>query len=363
MISDKNKLSAAERAFKTCHEFLRPVLKIAALLSGILCCFPAAEGSNTRLVSLCVLIGCVAFLAGAKWFDRSRQKRDVYKMYRAGIVRKLEPGVLIPLCFITLLVVIPFYIMLITSFKTPGEANDIVFSWIPKRGLTLDAYKEVFVTGNVIGLNMGRAVRNSLVYTLVPLTVGLSAATLAAYAYAKLRFRAQKGMYQILIATMMMPGCVTMATSYMMFDWYGWTNSPLPLIVPGCFSGIGTIMFLREFMMGIPDALLESAHMDGAGKWKSFRYIILPMMRPAITAQFVLGFIGGFNDFMGPLIYLNDPDGYTVQVALGFINEVVTDKSVLAASCMVGMVPMLLLYILFQKQIVDSMFMSSGLKG
>lgn len=122
-------------------------------------------------------------------------------------------------------------------------------------------------------------------------------------------------------------------------------------------------MYMREFIMGINDGLLESARIDGAGKWKIYRYIIVPLARPAIVAQFILGFIGGFNDFMGPLIYLNDPEKYTLQVALNFMNTCVTDSSVIAASCTIATVPMLILYIIFQQYIVKGISMSSGLKG
>lgn len=363
MTSDKNKLSPLWKIFKTLYEFLRPVLGIVILISAFMSCMKSAPGSHARLYSILILTGSVVLVLMMNLVNRIMQKQDVYRYYRSAAARKLEPGELIPLCFVALLILIPFYIVIITSFKTTAEANDIVFTWWPKQGFTLNAYKEVFAVGDIIGLNMGRVIINSFVYTLIPLTVGLTSACLSAYAYAKLYFRSKKWMYQVMIATMMMPGCVTMGTGYLMFDLYGWTNSPLPLIIPGLFSGAGTVMFMREFFMGIPNALLESARVDGAGKWKCFRHVIIPAARPAITAQFVLGFIGGFNDFMGPLIYLNDPEGYTLQVALGFMNNSVNDDAIITASCVIAMLPMMILYLIFQKQIVSGISMISGLKG
>ena len=210
---------------------------------------------------------------------------------------------------------------------------------------------------------MFRSLLNSLVYTMIPLCIGLTTACLAAYAFAKLQFKNRQRMYRALLLTMMMPGCVTMATGYMMYDWYHWTNSPLPLIIPGCFSGAGTVMFLREYFCGIPDALLDAGRIDGAGKWKCFRYILIPMARPALITQFIMGFIGGFNDFMGPMIYLNDPEGYTVQVALSFMSALTGDKAVTASACVISVVPMIILYLVFQKYIVNGISMTSGLKG
>lgn len=364
MISNKNKLSLPWKVFKTWYEFSKPLLAIIAIICGLLTLLcHSAEGSHARLTSALIFAGSMILLYVMWMIDRQQTKKDVYRIYRSYAARKLEPRELIPLCFLSLLILIPFYILIITSLKTPTEANDIVFTWWPKLGFDLTSYKEVFTVGDIVGLNLGRALINSFVYSLIPLVVGLTSASLAAYAYSKLRFRGKKAMYQMLIATMMMPGCVTMATGYMMYDWYGWTNTPLPLLIPGCFSGASVVMFLREFFMGIPDAMLEAARIDGAGKWKCFRYVMIPMAKPAIVTQFILGFIGGFNDFVGPLIYLNDPDGYTIQVALSFMNNSVPDKSLNATVCVIALLPMLILYMIFQRFAINGICMSSGLKG
>ncbi len=363
MTSKKIQLSIPWRAFRTAYEFLRPVVVIVALISAFLCCMTAKPGSSARLVSALVLAGCIVLLMAARLVHNRQLKKDAYRLYRSWASRRLEPRELIPLCFITLVIMIPFYMVFITAFKNSVEANQIDFTWWPTQGFSFDSFLEVFTVGDIVGLNMFRSLINSFVYTMIPLCIGLTMACLAAYAFAKLKFRNRQRMYRALLLTMMMPGCVTMATGYMMFDWYHWTNSPLPLIIPGCFSGAGTVMFLREFFMGIPDSLLEAARIDGAGKWRCFRYIIVPMARPALITQFIMGFIGGFNDFMGPMIYLNDPEGYTVQVALSFMSSMTGDKSVMASACVISVVPMIILYLVFQKYIVNGISMSSGLKG
>lgn len=363
MTSDKNRLSLSWKVFKTTYEFLRPVLSIVAVICMFLCCLRSKEGSHARLYSALLLGGSAAILLATKIIHKCMMKKDVYRIYRSGAARRLEPRELIPLCVITVIFMIPFYMVFITAFKNTVEANQLRFTWWPEQGFSMDSFREVFTVGDIVGLNMWRSLLNSLVYTMIPLVVGLIVACLAAYAFAKLNFRNKKRMYQLLIATMMMPGCVTMATGYMMYDWYHWTNSPLPLIIPGCFSGAGTVMFLREYFMGIPDSMLEAARTDGAGKWRCFVHILMPMARPAIITQFIMGFIGGFNDFMGPLIYLNDPEGYTIQVALSFMSTLTFDNSVVASACVITLVPMLVLYLIFQKYIINGISLSSGLKG
>ena len=166
-----------------------------------------------------------------------------------------------------------------------------------------------------------------------------------------------------LIMTMMMPGCVTMTTAYIMYDKLEWTNSPLPLVVPGCFGAATTVMFLREYFMGIPDAMLEAARIDGAGKWKCFFEIVLPLGKPALIAQLILGFVSAYNDFIAPLIYLNEPQRYTIQVALDFLNGAIPDQTLIASAGVFSLAPMLLLYVVFQKRIISGISMSSGLKG
>lgn len=363
MISDNKTLSFPLRCFKAVYEFLKPVLNIIVVICALLCCLRSKPGSNARLNSAIILGVCAALLLGMKIFHKYQMKKDVYRIYRAPAARRLEPRELIPLCVTTVIFMIPFYMVFITAFKNAVEANQIDFTWWPTQGVDVDSFREVFTVGDIVGLNMFRSLINSFVYTLIPLCTGLIVACLSAYAFAKLEFRNKKRMYSLLIATMMMPGCVTMATGYMMYDWYHWTNSPLPLIIPGCFSGAGTVMFLREYFMGVPNSMLEAARIDGAGKWKCFWNIMIPMARPAIITQFVMGFIGGFNDFMGPLIYINDPAGYTLQTALNFMSGLTFDKSVTASACVITLIPMLLLYLFFQKYIINGISLSSGLKG
>lgn len=360
----RTSVSLWKKCIKLLHDVLVPLLWVPAVVCTILCCFKPAEGSNSRMVCMVIAICCYAAILAIKVLHRCFTKADAgYRVYQTVIDKKLDLAHLIPLLVLAVIIAFPFYLLFVTSLKNPIEANSFEFSWWPKEGIDLESYNELFEYEAAIGITMLQAILNSFIYAIIPNVIGLLSSAIAAYAFSKLKFRGRDTLYHLLIMTMMMPGCVTMATSYLMFDWYGWTNSPLPLIIPGLFGGAASVMFLREFFMGIPDGLLEAARIDGAGKVRSFWLIMLPLAKPALTAQFILGFISSFNDYMGPLIYLNDPSGYTIQVALDFLNGAVADNSLIASAGVFALVPMLLLYIIFQKPILNGISISSGLKG
>ncbi len=364
MTSNITKTSPALKAYKTIYEFSSPLLGVIAVTCAILCFFKSAEGSNSRLIAALLLMGSVIGIYLLRTVHRVLDKKHLgYHLYQSKLIKKFEPKNTFPLLFMLLIVVFPFWILLITSIKSPIEANARQITWWPQEGIPWEAFKEVLTFSGRVGISMAKATLYSFVYSIVPTLIGLFAAALSAYAFAKLEFKGRDTMYQLLIMTMMMPACVTMTTAYIMYDSYGWTDSALPLIVPGCFSAAATVMFLREYFVGIPDGLMEAAKIDGAGKWQTFFLIMLPLGKPALMAQFILGFIRHYNDFMTPLIYLNDPAKYTIQIALSFLNTGVQDKALLAAAGMFSLVPMLLLYVIFQKKIINGISMSSGLKG
>lgn len=363
MTSNTSKLSLPLRQYKTLYGFITPLLGVILVLFGIMCCFKPAKASSSRTICIIGFAVTLAVMV-VLWLIHQRlsSKSYSYQIYQSNAVRRFNPGVLFPLLLMVVVVVFPFYILLITSFKSPLESLSIQFSWWPKE-FDLQSYREMLTYDSIIGVSMGKAVLNSFIYAIIPTVVGLFVSAASAYCFSKMEFPGRKLMYSLLIMTMMMPGCVTMTTSYIMFNWYGWINTPMPLIVPGCFGAAATVMFLREFYMGIPNGLLEAARIDGAGKWKSFFFVMLPLGKPALIAQFILGFITKYNDYLSPLIYLNEPQGYTIQVALDMINVSVLDKSMVATAGVLSLAPMFLLYVIFQKRIINGISMSSGLKG
>lgn len=363
-MTSKKTISLVLRVYKMLYEILRPIFWVVLVICGILCFFKPAEGSNSHIINYSILAVTVILLVIMWMLNKKFEKNNYgYCLYHHRILSKLDLGTKLPLWIMILVVAVPFYILLITSLKGTAEANHIDFTWWPTKGFDLKSYVDLFTRAAVVGIPMGKAMLNSFVYAIIPTTVGLFMSALSAYAFAKLEFKASKMFYSILIMTMMMPGCVTMTTAYIMYDRMGWVNTALPLIVPACFGGASTVMFLREYFMGIPNGLLEAAKIDGAGKWKCFFTIMLPLGKPALIAQFIMGFISAYNNYVGPLIYINNPGGYTIQIALNFLGGPFPDQAVTASAGVFAVVPMLLLYAIFQKQIVEGISMSSGLKG
>ncbi len=353
-----------KRFIKGLNDLLLPILYVPAVICAILSCFRPLEGRNEHTVYVAIAVVSFVIIIAVKLFNGYFSRKDTrYHAYKLKIADILDLSNLLPLLLLTVIVAFPFYLLAITSMKNPIEANSFQFTWWPEQGIDLTSFKELFQYDQIMGISMVRSIINSFVYALIPTAIGLFTSAISAYAFSKLRFRGSTKMYDLLIATMMMPGCVTMATGYMLYDWYGWTNSPLPLIIPALFGGASTVMFLREFFMGVPDGLLEAAEIDGAGRWRRFFFILIPLAKPALIAQFILGFISSFNDYMGPLIYLNKTDDYTIQIFLNFLNENVLDNSLIATAGVFSLVPMLLLYTLFQKPILNGISISSGLKG
>lgn len=366
MISKKLKLNDAPpglKIVKYLHELFEPIVMLVAVISLLLSFLTPKPGSSSRTVCIVIFAVSLAVTIALKIANRQLLKNDSYRLYDSRIIRKLDMHNLVPLTVLALLILFPFYLLIITSLKTPHEAASFEFSFWPKEGIYLGSYKEIFQMDESFGFTLTQSIVNSFVYSIIPGVIGLLTSAMAAYAFSKIHFKGSKSMYMMLLMTMMLPGCVTMGSSYLMYDQYGWTNSELPLIIPGLFGGASCVLFLREFFMGIPDGLLEAAEIDGCGKWRRFWNIMMPLARPALTAQFVLRFISGFNSYMGPLIYLNKPSGYTLQIAITFLVGMGIDISMMAAAGAFALIPMLVLYILFQKTIIQGISISSGLKG
>ncbi len=366
MIS-KTKKPFLKTLLKALNDLAMPVVAAFAVLFSILPWFEPKEGTNTRQEHIVLAVCLWTVFAAVKLLNWWLKKKDPnYSNYELKLSRRLELSNLVPLLVLTVIVVFPFYLLFVTSVKNNFEAMSITFSWWPKEGIDFGAYEYLFELEELVGYDVVRSFINSIIYATVPTVGGLISSSLAAYAFSKLNFRFKGLMYATLIATIMMPGCVTLATSYMLFEVYGWTNSPLPLIIPGLFGSAGCVMFLREFFMGIPNGLLEAAEMDGAGVWRRYFYIMLPLAKPALTAQFILGFIAGFNDYLGPMLYLNEVESYPIQIFISTLDgdpAIASMLNVIASAGVCALVPMLILYILFQKTILSGISISSGLKG
>lgn len=201
---------------------------------------------------------------------------------------------------------------------------------------------------------------------LVPVMIGtVLSSAIVAYGFPRFEFKGKRVWFLILLATMMLPGQVTMIPCYLIFRQLGWVNTVLPLTVPSFFGGGAfNIFLLRQFMSGIPKDFDEAARIDGAGAFKIFTRVMLPMCRPVLTAVGIFTFMGVWNDFNGPLIYLYDQKKYTIALGLAFFKGLYTSQwNLMMAATVLVMLPVLILFFIAQDYIIDGISISSGTKG
>ena len=261
-----------------------------------------------------------------------------------------------------LFVLFPFAIMLISSFKHKEETIGS-FTWWPEMGFTLQRYENAFEKV-ASSTSIVEGFFNTLWIIIPPTIIGLLVSTLAAYAFAKMRFRGKKVMFGLLIATMMVPGIATLVPSYIIYDYLGITvDAPFfPLMVPGMFGAAACVFFMRQAIFAIPDSVIEASRIDGIGPFGCFVKIVLPLVKPALLSQGVLGFVAGYNDYFGPLIYLKS-DYQTLQIAVSVFSDRYSGDwpSILAAN-VVAIIPTVLIYIFVQKYFIEGIT-AGGEKG
>ncbi len=204
---------------------------------------------------------------------------------------------------------------------------------------------------------------NTAFLVLVNVTGAVISNSVIAYAFARLRFRGSRVLFGLLLATMLLPAPVLLIPQFLVFFHLGWFDTYLPLTVPAFLGNAFFIFLLRQYMRTIPRDLDEAARIDGAGHWAIYRHIILPLTAPALTVVAVFTFLGVWNDFFGPLLYLNDPDSYTVAVALATkVSRVGTEWNALMAANLIAIIPPLVIYFAAQKRLIGGIA-SVGIRG
>ncbi len=247
----------------------------------------------------------------------------------------------------------PLLWMLSVSFMQPGESNALPPPLLPARP-TLRNYEQLLAqTG------MPRYFFNSLVVASAVTASSLLFNLMAGYAFAKLKFKGRERIFQALLAALVIPGQVAMMPLFLMLKQMGLVNTWAGVVLPG-MAGVFGIYLVRQYARSLPDALLEAARMDGAGEWRIFWLIVLPMLRPVIVTLAVFGFLGSWNDFMWPLIVLTDADLHTLPVAVAALSrEHVADGELMMAGAVVTVLPVLLLFLALQKHYLSGLMIGS----
>lgn len=261
---------------------------------------------------------------------------------------------------LTILFLIPLVWTLSGSFKPSGRIFTLPIQWIP----------ETFHWENYTNLldrfPFFRFAFNSMILVVFNMVFTIISSLLVAYGFARFRHPWNQKLFIFVLATMMIPPQVTLIPQFLIFSNLEWVDTYLPLIVPNLFGNAFNIFLMRQFIMGIPRSLDESAYMDGANSLKILTKIIVPLCMPVIITIGVFTFNHNWNDFMGPLIYLSTQAKYPLQLALYTLDagrQGVTDFGMLFAASIVALIPPMLLFIFLQKHIMAGIKIGGSIKG
>lgn len=261
------------------------------------------------------------------------------------------------LLVIVLFTVLPFLWMLSSSFKGSEAIRTIPIRWIPEHP-TLEGYQRVF---NMQGFSFARSSLNSLLLAIACTIVAVGSAAMAAFVFAKLPFKGSNKLFGLYLATMMIPGTVTMVPNYIILRMLGLLDTYTGLILPSLANAFG-VFLMRQSMMSVNDAYMESAYLDGASLYRIFFQIMLPMVMPTLSTMVLLSFMGSWNSYLWPLIVLTSTDKQTLQVVLGNMNGMYkNNEHVLMAGAVLTILPILIVYLVSQRY-VDQGISLGGLK-
>jgi len=257
----------------------------------------------------------------------------------------------------SLVFLIPLYWLVSSSLKTDAQLHAWPPVWFPSP-LTGEHY--------VKGLQFipfPRMLGNTLIVACLSVVGTVLSCSLVAYSLANLRWKGRNLLFLVLLGTMMLPGQVTMIPLFVLFAKMGWVDTFAPLTVPHFFGGAFAIFLMRQFFLGIPRDLSEAARIDGCGPWGVYHRIILPLSKPVIATVALFSFMGAWNDYMGPLIYLSNPENFTLSLGLAMFNsQYGSFPGQLMAVTTVMVAPILLLFFLTQRTFIQGMS-TSGIKG
>jgi len=208
---------------------------------------------------------------------------------------------------------------------------------------------------------IGAYLRNTLLLCSLTVVGAVFSSALVAYGFARLKFRGREPLFMLMIATMALPGQVTMIPVFALFRYLGWYGTFLPLIVPSFCGSAFYIFLLRQFFRTIPEELSEAARIDGAGEWRIFAQLMLPLARPALATCALFQFLGTWNDFFGPLLYLNDPSRYTLAYGLQqFMSSYGGEWAQLMAGACIFTAPVIVLFFLAQRTFIQGIATTGG---
>lgn len=252
---------------------------------------------------------------------------------------------------------IPLYWLVSSSLKTEAQIHAWPPVWVPSP-VTFESY--------VKGLQFipfPRMLANTLIVAVLTVVGTVVSCSLVAYSLTATRWKGRDLLFYTLLATMMLPGQVTMVPLFVLFARMGWVDTFAPLTVPHFFGSAFSIFLMRQFFLGIPRELSEAARIDGCGLWGVYARIVMPLSKPVLATVALFSFLGAWNDYLGPLIYLSSPDRYTLSLGLATFNsQYGSFPGQLMAVTTVMTLPILVLFFVTQRTFIQGMT-TSGIKG
>lgn len=264
------------------------------------------------------------------------------------INRLITAGEYFILIVMSFYMILPFIWMISTSLKLPQD----VFGFPPvifSERSTLINYEFLIQEKNLLLI-----VWNTFFVAASGTLISLFFCSLGGYGFSKYNFPGRTALFSFLLATMIIPGAVTMVPSFVLMRSFGWYNSYWPLIVPGAANAFG-IFFMRQYISSINDELMDAARIDGADEFSIYWRIILPIISPGLTSLGLIFFMGSWNNYLGPLIWLKTPDKFTLPLAIFSFGGAVglTNYNAQMAMSVISIIPLLIIFLAFQRRFVE----------
>lgn len=245
------------------------------------------------------------------------------------------------------LMVIPFVWMVLTSFKTISESTLVPPTILP-RNFSWANYLHLFDL-----YDFGTLYVNTVASTVVRVAAQLLFCSLAAFAFARLRFPGRGVLFGITLSVMMIPPMLYLIPKFLLMAQLGWVNTFQGFVVPGLTSAFG-VFLLRQFFLSLPDSLFDAARIDGCGPLRTFALIMLPLAKPGLVALGIFATLGSWNELLWPLVILNSPDRLTLSVGLAALQgQYVTNYPAMMAGAVMAVIPMLVLFLVLQRQFIE----------
>jgi len=260
------------------------------------------------------------------------------------------------LYLLAIAMILPFLWMISTSFKSPSEVFSIPIKWFPE-DFNFDNYKKA-----ITSFPFMRFLFNSVVVTAAIIVGQLLTSVMAAYAFARMEFKGKKILFLLLLSGLMLPAQTIMIPMILTLGKLKMLNTLIGLIIPFSWSAL-IVFLLRQFFMNIPKEIEEAAILDGCNTFQIITKVILPISKPILSTAFILIFIYGWNQYFWPLLIVNKEELYTLQLGLAYfkeVNAIETDWGALMAGTTLTMLPVIAVFLVFQKKVIESIAFSGG---